>query len=49
MYTYVYIIDRAYSVLKCLSVSILKMGGILRNKAFIVVFVLVCLGVAKWH
>nr|DAG77986.1 MAG TPA: hypothetical protein [Caudoviricetes sp.] len=49
MYTNVYIINETYSVLKCLSMSILKTREILRNKAFIVVFVLVCLRVAKWH
>jgi len=49
MYTNVYIIDEAYSVPKCLSMSISKMEEILRNKAFIIVFVLVCLRVTKWH
>lgn len=46
MYTHVYIIEVAYCVLVCLDVSILKVGKIRGNKGFIIIFVLVCLGVA---
>lgn len=48
MYAHVYIIKWAYCVLVCRGMSILKIREMLNLLGFIVVFVLVCRGVAQW-